>query len=100
MSTLKNEVEKVFSAPTYMQFSISHVLFQKWLGPLPSIIICLPLTAPADSSQNTTFVSAYSMPRPKFGLLAWGVYRVPLSLFPERLRHCGTFKPTLAYPKT
>ncbi len=24
-----------------MQFSISHVLF-KWLGPLPSIIICLP----------------------------------------------------------
>jgi len=29
MSTLKNEVEKVFSAPTYMQFSISHVLFQK-----------------------------------------------------------------------
>jgi len=43
--TLKNEVEKDFSAPTYMQFSISHVLFQKWLGPLPSIIICLPLTA-------------------------------------------------------
>ena len=27
--TLKNEVEKDFSAPTYMQFSISHVLFQK-----------------------------------------------------------------------
>ena len=27
-----------------MQFSVSHVLFQKWLGPFPSIIICLRYT--------------------------------------------------------
>lgn len=27
----------------------------------------------------------------KFGFLAYGVYLVPLSRFPLRLRHCGTF---------
>ena len=35
----------------------------------------------------------------KFGFLARGVYRVPLSPFLVRLRHCGTFKDTLPYPK-
>ena len=48
-------------------------------------------------SQERPFVSSFPMPRPKFGLLAWGVYRVPLSTFPWKLRHCGTFRSSLTY---
>ena len=77
-----------------MQFSISHVLFQKWLG-----TISFDNHLSTVSSQNAMFVSTHSVPRPKFGLLAWGVYRVPLLLFPEELRHCGTFRPIQTYLK-
>lgn len=43
--------------------------------------------------------SVKKVPLPKFGFLARGVYRVPLSPFLVRLRHCGTFKDTQPYPK-
>jgi len=61
-----------------MQFSISHVLFQRRLG-----------TTFFDNHLSTAYAvrkdrsfSSFSMPLPKFGLLAWGVYRVPPFMFP------------------
>ena len=41
-------------------------------------------------------ISVQKAPLPLFGLLARGVYRVPPRRFPVLLRHCGTFKDTLA----
>ena len=38
----------------------------------------------------TGFVSPWSDSPTKFGFLACGVYRVPLSGFPRKLRHCDT----------
>ncbi len=81
--------------------SISHVLFLCTANGdeprTPGVIIYLQGSPLSFSSVH---FQLEKMPLPYFGFLARGVYRVPLYSFPNRLRHCGTFKGLTPYPKT
>ncbi len=63
-------------------------------GPLFAIIMCLPLTALTDSSQNTTFVSVLHAPPQIWVASLRGLPRSTISLSRKTPSHCGTQKPS------